>query len=174
MNGKMTFDKNIRIRPACPSDSDNLNTLFHQTRNFIYEYVDAEYEYKRAIVEQQEEFRMRGYGNQFPNALDFVIERLGSFVGRAIIDFGNDFIHLVDISFLKEAQGLGLGESVIKGIQMAASSTGAPLTLNVALDNLPANALYTKLGFVVRSRGDVFQRMVWHPVKSKIQVMAVS
>lgn len=163
MTQTIRSSSNVRLRPATTADQAQLSQLFHQTRNFIHEYLDAEYDYKQSLIEQQESFRTIGYQNQYPNALDFVIEHQNTFVGRVTLDFSAERIHLIDIALIKDAQGKGFGEAVIKDIQAAASSSGAPVSLSLSIENIYAYKLYRKMGFITESQHGAFQRMTWHP-----------
>lgn len=163
MQGQVQFDGNISMRLAGPGDAAFLSTLFHQTRNFIYEYADASDDYKHFVVEHQEGLREKGYGNDHPNSMDFVIEDAGVMIGRVQLDFSNEQIHVVDIAIKSTSQGRGIGEIVIRGIQRTAAITGGPVTLSCARNNLIARQLYTKLGFALDFAGPMHDRLIWYP-----------
>ena len=165
MQGQIEFNGNISMRPAGPSDKAFLSTLFHQTRDFIYRFADAEDDYKRMVVEHQEQLRETGYGTDFPNAMDFVIEDTGTSIGRVQIDFSDDVVHVVDIAIIAPAQGKGVGESVLRGVQRAAAVNGTPVLLACAHNNTPAQHLYAKLGFQLHQAGSISNRLIWYPTQ---------
>ena len=53
MQGSVDLAGNVSMRLAGPADQQFLNDLFHDTRNFIYEFSGAEDDYKRMVVEHQ-------------------------------------------------------------------------------------------------------------------------
>lgn len=165
MQGQVEFNGNISMRLAGPSDKAFLSTLFHQTRNFIYEYADAEDDYKRMVVEHQERFRETGYGTDFPNSMDFVIEDAGTRIGRVQIDFSDDVVHVVDIAIIAQARGKGVGEEVLRGVQRVAAVNRSPVLLSCAHDNVPAQQLYAKLGFQLYQAGPTSSRLIWYPTQ---------
>lgn len=173
MQGQVRFDGNISMRLAGPGDKAFLSTLFHQTRDFIYEYADAEDDYKHFVVEQQEGLRETGYGGDYPNSMDFVIEDTGVAIGRVQIDFTDNLIHVLDVAIQKNARGRGVGETVLRGIQRTATASGAPVTLSCARNNLAARRLYAKLGFELHQSGSMHDRLIWHPPSKFIKAGSI-
>jgi ribosomal protein S18 acetylase RimI-like enzyme len=70
---------------------------------------------------------------------------------------------VIDIGFLPEARGQGLGSALLKWAQAAAIDAAvAAIDLQVALTNWRAEKLYRALGFQADGNADGFhRRMVW-------------
>lgn len=88
-----------------------------------------------------------------PGVLDRVVVQAGSPVGRVIESrVGADW-WLVDIAFVDEARGHGLGTAVLEGILADARRAGAAVRLHVRLGH-PAAAWYARHGFVEVGRDE--------------------
>ena len=104
-----------------------------------------------------------GYGDQYPNAMYFIVEKLGERIGRVTLDFDSDRVHIIDIALVPAAQGKGYGSHILTAIKMTAARVKAPVTLTVALDQPQVKQLYLKLGFRVESSASMYEQMIWFP-----------
>ncbi len=100
---------------------------------------------------------VRGY------AMYFVLEVMGTRIGRVVVDFGSKEVHIVDIAIVPEARGRGYGTQILRLMQQAAAKARAPLTLAVGRTNTRARQLYLALGFRVEQADAAVERMAWHP-----------
>lgn len=87
------------------------------------------------------------YRADFPGALHAIVRRGDRTVGTLIVNHTAEEIRLVDIAFLPEHRGAGLGTEVIRRLQAEARGSGRPLRLQVLKAN-PAARLYARLGFI--------------------------
>jgi ribosomal protein S18 acetylase RimI-like enzyme len=73
---------------------------------------------------------------------------------------------VVDIGFLPERRGRGVGRTLLEWAQQSARAAGAEgIDLQVTIDNPRARALYQRLGFRAEGEREGFhQRMVWTSV----------
>lgn len=152
----------LSIRPARPSDAGFIESLYRSTRNDL-RLIDAEDDFVEALIDQQFQAQTVGYGEMYPDAMHFIVEKLSESVGRLILDFGNNEVLIVDLAFIPVARGKGFGRGVLQGLQAAAASVQAPLVLSVHPANLSAKRLYLGLGFRVEQRTPMAERMAWHP-----------
>jgi ribosomal protein S18 acetylase RimI-like enzyme len=152
----------LSIRPSTSSDKEFIRNLYYSTRHDL-KLIEANHDFIGTLIEQQYEAQSVGYGDMFPNALYFIIEKQGQSIGRAILDFAQDAIHVIDITLIPEARGKGFGEGVLKALQYAAGKSYAPLRLSVYSGNWVAKQLYIKLGFQVEQYHPPYERMVWYP-----------
>lgn len=159
---KLNIPHGLSIRPSTPADRGFIENLFRTTRDDL-RLIDAEPDFIETLIEQQFNAQTTGYGDQFPNAMYFIIEKQGQPVGRLTIDFGSNEVRLVDIAFIPEARGKGYGEGVVNGLKLAAMQCRAPLALSVPSGNWRAKQLYTRLGFKTEEIAPPFERMVWYP-----------
>jgi ribosomal protein S18 acetylase RimI-like enzyme len=85
-------------------------------------------------------------------------------IGRIVVDFGSNEVHLVDIALIPEARGRGYGSQILRVLQQAAAQTRAPVTLTVSRTNPRARQVYLALGFRVEQGDAMAERMVWYPM----------
>jgi RimJ/RimL family protein N-acetyltransferase len=90
-----------------------------------------------------------GYPAQLPGALALVIAGHGKPIGRPPLLRDSPDWHIIDITLLPPARGLGVGTDVIRALAQTAREQGAHrLTLTVLAGNLAARRLYGRLGFI--------------------------
>lgn len=160
------------MRPAQDKDKPFLAMLHESVRQDLL-LIDAEEEYIKQIVEMQLRAQTEGYGQQFPNAMYFVIEKHHELIGKVTVDFGHNEVRLVEIAFLPQARGLGFGEVIIRSLMVAAEQSKVPMTLTVARNNPGAFKLYCKLGFVVEQEDDMYILMTWKPMLNAGQSIVI-
>lgn len=153
---------NLRIRPARPEDSGFIEGLYRSTRQDL-RLIDAEADFIEELIGMQHNAQTVGYGEQFPNAMYFVIERHEERIGRLVVDFGSNEVHVVDIALIPEARGQGYGTQILRVLQQAAAQTRAPLVLLVSRLNPQAKQTYLSLGFRVEQSDAMNERMAWYP-----------
>jgi ribosomal protein S18 acetylase RimI-like enzyme len=152
----------LSIRPATPADNGFIEALYRSTRQDL-QLIDGEQGFIDTVIDQQFNAQTNGYGEAFPNAMYFIIEKHDQPVGRVMLDFGTEEIRVVNIAFIPEARGKGFGEGVIKSLQYAAGKNCVPLSLSVHSDNLAAKRLYAKLGFQTEQVTPLYERLIWYP-----------
>ncbi|MCE9685544.1 GNAT family N-acetyltransferase [Shewanella sp. AS16] len=164
---KLNLPDGLHIRPSRPSDRPFLEQLHHATREDL-QLIQGEKELIESVIEMQFKAQNQGYGDQFPNAMYFIIEKHHEAIGKATLDFGHNEIRLLDIAFLPQARRHGFGKAIIQSFQMAATQACAPLSLTVLKDNLAAQRLYLSLGFRVDSFQEPYYFMAWYPPTQRV------
>jgi ribosomal protein S18 acetylase RimI-like enzyme len=164
---KLELPDGLYIRPSRPSDKVFLEQLFHSTRNDL-QLIDGEQDFIESIIEMQFRAQIQGYGDQFPNAMYFIIEKHHEAIGKATLDFGSNEVRLIDLALLPKARGLGFGQAVIQSFQMAAAQVGAPMVLTVEQGNIGAKQLYLRLGFQTESINSPYELMSWYPQTHRV------
>lgn len=162
----LTFYNNISMRPAKPVDDVFIEALFESTREAL-KWGDNDPDYVKMVIENQHYLQSKSYSTNYPEAMIFIIEYHHQKVGRAIVDFGHNVAHLIDLAFIAPARGKGYGKIVIQALQQAAAKTHLPMTLVVDQENTIATKLYLSLGFRVESVKPPSVLMVWYP-ESKV------
>ncbi|WP_062463110.1 ribosomal protein S18-alanine N-acetyltransferase [Demequina soli] len=83
----------------------------------------------------------------------------GELVGYSVYGYDGDAFHLLNIAVVPDARGRGLGRALMDDFMAAAREEKAPdAWLEVAVDNVPALALYRSYGFEdVRIRRKYYQ-----------------
>lgn len=158
--------RGLHIRPSTPADAPFLEKLHKETREEL-QFIEGEQDFIDEIVAMQFRAAHQGYGDQFPNAMYFIIEKHNEKIGRASVDFGHNEAHLIDIGFLKAARGHGFGKAIVQSIQNCAAQAGISMSLVVARDNPVARNLYVSLGFQTDEVNDMNELMRWYPPAMK-------
>jgi ribosomal protein S18 acetylase RimI-like enzyme len=153
----------LSIRPARDRDRPFIEYLYHTTRDDLRQ-IEATPGFIESLIQQQQRAQTVGYGDQFPNAMYFIVEKQGARIGRIVLDFDLDEIRVVDIAMLPEAQGLGYGTEILRVLKQAATSACAPLVLSVSRQNIIARRLYEQEGFQVCERHEIYDHMTWYPI----------
>ena len=161
----LNFKNGIILRPSSANDTPFIENLFRTTRAFILQ-ANAEQDYLETIVEQQLQFQTQGYGEQYPQAMTFIIEHHRDKIGRVIVDFSLNVAHMVDVMLIPAARNKGYGQSIIQSLQQAATKVMIPVVLTVEQSNILAKQLYLKLGFEVKSVKPPSELMVWYPTRA--------
>ncbi|MCU7924125.1 MAG: GNAT family N-acetyltransferase [Candidatus Thiodiazotropha sp. (ex Dulcina madagascariensis)] len=155
----------LGIRPARDSDRPFIESLYNTTRNDL-RLIDAEADFIESLIEQQQQAQTVGYGDQFPNAMYFIIEKQGERIGRIVIDFGPNEIRIIDVALIPMARGKGYGTGIIRALKHAAGSACSPLVLSVYKSNPAARQLYEQEGFRVEQSDQMIDQMAWYPIYS--------
>ncbi|MFZ2403628.1 MAG: GNAT family N-acetyltransferase [Methylobacter sp.] len=161
--GNIILPNNMNIRPAREEDSGFIESLYRSSRDDL-RLIQAEDDFVEELILMQHKAQNQAYGEMYPNAFYFVVEKQGEKIGRIIVDFGHNEVRLLDITFIREARGKGFGSGVIKALQYAASQTKAPLTLSVHRSNPGARRLYLSLGFRVEQSDPMVEQLAWYPL----------
>lgn len=152
------------LRPARLDDLAFLRHLYCSFRKDELSQIPWSQEDKQAFLDQQFSLQHRYYIAAFPQTDFLIIEKDGIPIGRLYIDLDADIWHIIDIGFLPEWRGLGLGSAVLKAIQDAATTEENPaIVLHVDRSNRRAYELYQALGFTDIEATDTHIRMRWLP-----------
>ena len=159
-----------RLALRHPTDADwpFLYALFASFRADEMAQVAWSQDKKDAFLREQFRLQHHHFVNHFAAADFWIVERSQSSgpnspVGRLYLNRSPPRWLIIDIGFLPEARGQGLGSALLKWVQASASSAGAAaVDLHVVITNLRAEKLYRSLGF--RNEGSAegyHQLMVW-------------
>jgi ribosomal protein S18 acetylase RimI-like enzyme len=102
-------------------------------------------------------------GDNYPNAMHYVVEKLGTAIGALSTDFGTNEIRVLYLAFIPQARGQGYGRAVLQGVQKAAQQIRCPVATVVWTSNPHARRHYLALGFAVEERNPAAERLVWYP-----------
>lgn len=157
----------LYMRPAKTSDKPFLEKLHESVRQDLLN-IDADKEEIDTIIEMQFRAQSLSYGNSFPNAMYFIIEKHHERVGKLTLDFGSNEIRILDIALLPQARGLGFGKGILQSVQHCAAQAVTPVTLSVEQMNLGAKQLYLSLGFIIESVDPPYEFLVWYPPSMRV------
>ncbi len=162
LNTAIQLPAGLSMRVARPSDQAFIESLFNSTRDDL-RLIDAEPDFIEALIDMQRLAQTVGYGEMYPNAMYFIVEMHQERVGRVVVDFGTDYVDIVDISFIRPARGKGYITGVIQSLQMAAVKVGVPLYSTLSLTHQDLRKAYIGLGFTTESVAGMAERLVWVP-----------
>lgn len=144
------------LRPAQPSDTDFLRSLFGSTR--LEELSLLDLAQRATFLELQWRARQRDYQARYPEAQDQIVVVGGEPVGRLLVARGEGELVIVDIALLPDFRGRGIGSQLLGRLLDEAAHRGMVVRLHVALTN-PALRLYRRLGFRLVSESGPYAQM---------------
>jgi ribosomal protein S18 acetylase RimI-like enzyme len=150
------------VRPSRATDGPFLQSLYQTARQDL-QWVDGEPEQVQQLVAQQFQVQEQGMGDNYPNAMHYVVEKLGSAIGALSTDFGANEIRVLYLAFIPQARGQGYGRAVLQGVQKAAQQIRCPVATVVWTSNPHARRHYLALGFAVEESNPAAERLVWYP-----------
>src|SRR6185437_3623251 len=157
----------LTVRPATAGDQPFLEQLYRSARPDL-QFIDADREFVETVIEQQYQVQQQGAGDNFPDAMHFVIEKTLHNVGSLVVDFGPNEIRVLYIAFIPTARGHGYGKTILQGVQQAATQNRCPVAVTVWRSNPGAKKIYLELGFKVEESQPTAERMVWYPGASLV------
>lgn len=153
----------IALRPITDDDLPFLRRLYGSLRaEELAMVADWTEERKEAFVDQQFSAQHSYYRQHYTGAVFEVVEVDGVPAGRLYVHRRPAEIRLVDISFLPEFRGQGLGGSLLRDLLAEGEREGKPVTIHVEKYN-PALRLYERLGFKPIADRGVYWLMEWLP-----------
>ncbi|MCU7251090.1 GNAT family N-acetyltransferase [Pseudomonas koreensis] len=150
------------VRPSRATDAPFLHSLYQSARPDL-QWIDDEQERLQQVVAQQFQVQEQGMGDSYPNAMHYVIEKLGTAIGALSTDFGANEVRVLYLAFIPQARGKGFGRTVLQGVQKAAQQVRCPVATVVWTSNPHARQHYLALGFAVEERTPTAERLVWYP-----------
>ncbi|MCJ9429434.1 hypothetical protein [Kordiimonas marina] len=173
ITGTVNLPHGMTARPARATDRGFLSKMYRENRDDI-RMADAERDYIESVIEMQLRAQEGGYGTQFPDAVYMVIEKNGTRIGRVTLDIGKVELRLVDLDFIKKAQGKGFGSSIIVWMMQTAVKARRPLLVPARRDNIPLGRFLEKYGFLEDETmsDEVYARMAWFPTTDEMSGIA--
>jgi ribosomal protein S18 acetylase RimI-like enzyme len=150
------------VRPSRATDGPFLQSLYQTARPDL-QWIDGEPEQVQLVVAQQFQVQEQGMGDNYPNAMHYVVEKLGTAIGALSTDFGPNEIRVLYLAFIPQARGRGYGRAVLQGVQKAAQQVRCPVATVVWTSNPHARRHYLALGFAVEHSNPAAERLVWYP-----------
>jgi ribosomal protein S18 acetylase RimI-like enzyme len=149
------------LRPEVEGDAPFRLALFRASRGAAWDQLPLAADMLAKIMEQQFLAQTQGYRSAFPQARLEIVTLDGDPVGRLATHRDAKAVHLIDIALVPERRGQGVGEAILRTLMDEAGKAGTPLTLQVARDNLGAQRLYHRLGFVLTAANDTHLTLRW-------------
>lgn len=103
------------------------------------------------------------YRQSFPGARYEIIELDRWAIGRIVSDVRADCVYFLDFALLPQAQGLGIGTTVLEAALEEPRRLGLPARLRSFPHHKPAQRLYDKLGFRIIAEEPPQIVLEWRP-----------
>jgi ribosomal protein S18 acetylase RimI-like enzyme len=161
----------LTFRPMSDADLPFLAALYASTREAELAPVpwsDAE---KRAFLRQQFEAQHVHYMTYYGDAEFLIIEKDNEAVGRLYLHGGAAELRIVDIAFLPDWRGRGLGTAILQDLCEEAAAAGKAVSIHVECYN-PALRLYRRLGFAQVEDKGVYRLMEWRAGGAQVKTAA--
>jgi len=158
----------LSLRRADDADVSFLQSLYASFRAEELARISWSQPQKDAFVGDQFRLQHHHFVTYFSEADFWIVERSqpsgsSSPVGRLYIDRSASLWRIIDIGFLPEMRGQGIGSALLQWAQVCATDAGAAgIDLHVLLVNEAAAKLYRRLGFRTEGKPEGYhQRMAW-------------
>ena len=115
---------------------------------------------KAAFLDMQFRAQHAHYRQYYPEADWLMTMRGNENVGRLYLERLPSQHRIIDIAFLPEYRGRGLGEALLRDLLDEAAAAGKPVSIHVEKLN-PAMRLYRRLGFVTEEDKGIYDLMRW-------------
>jgi ribosomal protein S18 acetylase RimI-like enzyme len=150
----------LTFRPIAESDLPFLARLYASTRVEELAATPLTDAQKAIFLESQFQLQHAHYRKYYPEADWLVTTRADEDIGRLYIERWSNQHRIIDIAFLPEHRGKGLGAALMRDLMDEAAACGKDLSIHVEKYN-PAMRLYRRLGFVTEEDKGVYDLMRW-------------
>ena len=152
----------VELRPVRDDDASFLRAVYGSTREVELAPVPWTDDQKRAFLDQQFAAQDAYYREHYDNASYDVVLFDGVGAGRLYVARWSDEIRIMDISFLPEFRGKGIGTKILEDLLAEGAASGRRVSIHVEQMN-PAMKLYERLGFRAIEERGVYVFMEWAP-----------
>ena len=149
-----------RFRRIVETDLPFLAKVYASTRAEELAPVPWSDTEKAAFLDAQFRAQHAHYQRYCPNADWLVTMRGGEDIGRLYLERWPTQHRIIDIAFLPEHRGKGLGEALLRDLMDEAAAAGKAVSIHVEKFN-PAMRLYRRLGFETEEDKGVYDLMRW-------------
>jgi ribosomal protein S18 acetylase RimI-like enzyme len=139
-----------------------MRRLYESTRLEELKHFPFDEHQRKAFLDQQFGAQYQHYQLHYPTCERNIVEKDGQPIGRLWIDEWRDQIRLVDIAFMPEFRGSGIGTKLLRDVLERGAKAGKDVTIHVEAYN-PALRLYERLGFRKVDTNGVYYLMRWTP-----------
>jgi ribosomal protein S18 acetylase RimI-like enzyme len=136
--------------------------LFIDARPWL-SWAQGDRDFLHTLYEQQYRVMCAGKEAQYPEHLDFIVERLGQAVGRVVIDLGYADWRIAELQLHPKARKKNIGSDLLRSLQQAAANMSMPITLSTPMFGSSAAAFFQRLGFQVTQTRPPVLDMAWYP-----------
>lgn len=151
-------DETITLRPITDLDLEFLYRLYASTRQEELAVVPWTAEQKEVFLRQQFTAQHRFWQENYAGSSFDLVLRDGLPIGRLYVARWTRELRVVDIAFLPEHRGGGIGTRLLQELFAEADAAGKAVSVHVEAFN-PARRLYERLGFAQKEDKGVYLLM---------------
>lgn len=153
-------DAGLTFRRITEADLPFLARVYASTRIEELAPVPWSEQQKAAFLDMQFRAQHAHYQKHYPTAEWLVAMRDGEPIGRLYLDRWPSEHCIIDIAFLPDHRGTGLGGALMRDLLDEAGAAGKAMSIHVEKYN-PAMRLYRRLGFTTEEDKGVYDLMRW-------------
>lgn len=153
-------DAGLGFRRFTEGDLPFLARVYASTRTDELAVTGWSAGYMAAFLDAQFRAQHAHYQRYYPDADWLVTMRGGEDIGRLYLERWPTQHRIIDIAFLPEHRGTGLGEALLRDLMDEAGACGKDVSIHVEKFN-PAMRLYLRLGFATEEDKGVYDLMRW-------------
>ena len=150
----------LTFRPIADADLPFLARVYASTRSEELAAAPLSDAQKDSFLAEQFRLQHAHYQKYYPDADWLVTMRGGEDIGRLYIEHWPTQHRIIDIAFLPEHRGKGLGEALLRDLMDEAVAVDKDVSIHVEKFN-PAMRLYRRLGFATEEDKGVYDLMRW-------------
>ena len=153
----------VGLRPAAggPSEEAFLYLLFASNRAAEMALMPLAQNHKEFLLQVQFRSMNETYRRNFPDARYEIIEIDRWPVGRIVSEVQPDCVYYIDFALLPQAQGIGIGTTVLEAALEEPRRLGLPARLRSFSHNPAAQRIYDKLGFRALAEQPPYVLLEW-------------
>ena len=157
---KRAAEAGLTFRRVADADLPLLARIYASTRTEELAPLPWSNADKSAFLDMQFRAQHAHYQQCYPDADWLVITHGGEDIGRLYLERLPEQHRIIDIAFLPQHRGRGLGAALLRDLLDEASAAGRQIEIHVEKRN-PAMRLYHRLGFVTEEDKGIYDLMRW-------------
>ena len=157
---KRAAEAGLTFRRIADADQPLLTRIYTSTRTEELAPVPWSNAEKAAFLDMQFRAQHAHYQQYYPDADWLIVTRDGEDIGRLYLERLPEQHRIIDIAFLPEYRGRGLGAALLRDLLDEAAAACRQVEIHVEKQN-PAMRLYRRLGFVTEEDKGVYDLMRW-------------
>jgi ribosomal protein S18 acetylase RimI-like enzyme len=150
----------LEFRRITETDLPFLAALYASTRTDELAVTGWSEAAKAQFLDMQFRAQHAHYQQYYPQADWLLMMRTGAEIGRLYLERWPSQHCIIDIAFLPDDRGKGLGEALLRDLLDEAAAAGKDVSIHVEKFN-PAMRLYKRLGFATVEDKGVYDLMRW-------------
>src|SRR5688572_5051195 len=163
MSSEWVLPPGLDLRLARVDDEEFLLSLFYSARPELA-FIPLPPAQLRLLMRQQYEMQQRDYTSRYPHAEHWIITMNAETVGKIMFERSAAALHIIDFIIVPDWRKRGLGSSILAALKGCVDTKVGVLSLCVEHQNIHAQRLYQRLGFIKKQSTDTHELLAWSPI----------